>query len=145
MANGDITTIKIAGRYAIPGGGINTAGASKNNKVLVWGTLEGTYAATGLGLTARGGFNALGISGVADFYSFELRQAGVSGTRTNPTQQKLFKAGRENENGATSGKRGFIFCFDELGAASPAQPSAGDLLTLNFIVLGDDATAPELT
>ena len=144
MANGDITTIKIAGRYRIPGGGINTTGAAVNNKVVVWGTLEGTYnATTGLDLTPRGGLGALGISGVADFYSFEIRQAGVSGTRTNPTQQKLFKAGRENENGG--GNVGSIFCFDELGAASPAQPSAGDLLTLNFIVCGDDAGAPILT
>ena len=144
MANGDISEIKELGRYSIPGGGKNLVGQAVNQKVLVWGTIEGAYETTGLDLPARGGLQALGVS-TADFFTLEVRQAGVSGTRTNPTQQKLFKAGRESENGATSGKRGFIFAFDDLGAGSPAQPSPGDLITLNFLVLGDDATAPVLT
>jgi hypothetical protein len=142
MANGDITTIKVAGSYSIPGGGKNLTGGAENNKIIVWGTLEGTYDQTvGLDLNTRGGLRALGVS-TCDFFSFEIRQAGVSGTRTNPTQQKLFKAGRENENGG--GNVGSVFCFDDLGAASPAQPSDADLFTLNFIVCGDDANAPEM-
>ncbi len=142
MADGDITTLKTLGRYSIPGGGKNLAGAAKNNKVMVWGTIIGTYHATvGLDLGPRGGLRALGVSTV-DFFTFEIVQAGVSGTRTNPTSLSLFKAGYEPETGG--GNVDSIFCFDNLGASSPAQPSAGDLITLNFLVLGDDATAPEL-
>ena len=142
MAAGDITTLKTKGRYSIPGGGKSLQGAAKNNKVMVWGQLEGTYSASvGLDLGPRGGLRALGVSTV-DFFSFEIRQAGVSGTRTNPTQQKLFKAGYEPETGA--GNVDSIFCFDDLGQGSPAQPSADDLITVDFLVIGDDATAPEL-
>lgn len=143
MGDGLITTIKIAGSYAIPGGGKNLTGQAVNNKIMVWGTLEGTYHATiGLDLTTRGGLRALGVS-TCDFYTFEVRQAGVAGTRTNPSSLKLFKAGRESETGG--GNVGSIFVFDELGQGSPAQPSASDLITLNFLVIGDDANAPVLT
>lgn len=141
--NGHITTLKTLGRYSIPGGGRNLQGAPVNNKVLVWGQLEGLYHATvGLDLGPRGGLRALGVSTV-DFFTFEIRQAGVSGTRTNPTTLSLFKAGYEPETGG--GNVDSIFCFDNLGADSPAQPSAGDLITVDFLVLGDDATAPILT
>ena len=143
MAAGDITTIKEFGRYSIPGGGVNQGGAPVNNKVMVWGTIEGTYDGTvGLNLDARGGFGALGLTNM-DFFSFDVREAGVSGTRTNPTQQALFRVGRENENGG--GSVGKLFVIDEVGAASPAEPSDNDLITLNFLVIGDDASAPVLT
>ena len=143
MANGDITTIKEQGRYSIPGGGINTAGAAVNNKVLVWGTLEGTYDSTkGLDLGTRGGLRALGVS-TADFFTFEVKQAGVSGTRTNPASLLQFEAGRENENGG--GNVESIFVIDQVGAGSPAEPSNADLITINYLVCGDDATAPILT
>ena len=143
MANGDITTIKEAGRYSIPGGGINLAGAHVNNKVLVWGTIIGTYDSTvGLDLGPRGGLAALGVTN-CDFFTFEVRQAGVSGTRTNPTSLDMFRAGYEPANGG--GNVDSIFVIDEVGDADPAEPSDADLITLNFLALGDDATAPILT
>lgn len=143
MANGDITTIKEQGRYSIPGGGINLAGAAQNNKVVVWGTFEGTYDATvGLDLGSRGGLRALGVS-TADYFTFEVKQCGVSGTRTNPAALTGFRAGRENENGG--GNVESVFVIDQVGAASPAEPSNADLITINFLVIGDDARTPILT
>ncbi len=136
---GHITTVKELGRYSIPGGGINTTGQAVNNKVMVWGTLEGLYKTTGLDLLARGEAAALGLS-TLDFYMFEVRQAGVSGTRTNPTTLDIFRAGMANA--ATGGK---IFVIDEVGDADPAEPSDNDLITLNFLAVGDDARAPILT
>ncbi len=144
MANGDITTIKILGSYPIPGGGRNLTGANENNKILVWGQLEGTYDSTkGLDLTPRGGLGAFGITGEADFFSFEVKQCGVAGTRTDPASLAQFEAARENENGG--GNVGSIFVVDQVGAANVEEPSDADLITINFIVCGDDATAPVLT
>ena len=143
MANGDITTIKEQGRYSIPGGGIKVGGAAVNNKVLVWGTIEGTYDGTvGLDLGPRGGLKALGVL-TADFFTFEVVQAGVSGTRTNPASLLQFVAGYEPATGG--GNVDSIFVHDQIGAASILEPSDGDLITLNFLVLGDDASAPILT
>ena len=143
MANGDITTIKEQGRYSIPGGGRNLAGAPQNNKVLVWGTIEGTYDGTvGLDLGPRGGLRALGVS-TADFFTFEVKQAGVTGTRTNPASLAQFEAGYEGVFGG--GNVDSIFVVDQVGAANVAEPSDGDLITINFLVCGDDASAPILT
>lgn len=143
MASGDITTIKILGSYPIPGGGRNATGQPVNQKIMVWGQLEGTYDATkGLDLTTRGGLQAFGVS-TADFFSFEVKQCGVAGTRTNPTTLKGFEAGRENENGG--GNVGSIFVIDQVGAATVTPPSDNDLITVNFVVCGDDAGAPILT
>lgn len=143
MGNGEITTIKVAGSYPIPGGGRTVDGAVVNNKIMVWGTIEGTYDGTvGLDLGPRGGLKALGVS-TCDFFSFEVRLAGTSGTRTNPTTLDLFRAGYEPATGG--GNVDSIFVIDEVGDADPAEPSDGDLITLNFIAIGDDATAPILT
>ena len=144
MAAGDITTIKEQGRYSIPGGGAQTPGAAPvNNKVLVWGTIEGTYDATvGLDLGPRGGLRALGVT-KADFFTFEVTQCGVSGTRTNPASLLQFEASYEPETGG--GNIDSIFVHDQIGSGGPLEPSDNDLITLNFLVLGDDATAPILT
>ena len=139
MGDSDISYIKELGRYSIPGAGVNSVGGAVNNKVLVWGRLEGEYDTLGLDLLARGTLRALGVEN-ADFFTFEMRQAGVTGTRTNPTTLKLFKAHLQQTT-----VPGRIFCFDQLGAASPAEPSDSDIITLDFICLGDDARVPVLT
>jgi hypothetical protein len=137
MADGDITTITEYGRFAIPGAGHNLQGMAKNNKVLVWGRLVGTYDTLGLALIDRGGLRALGVS-VADFWSFTVRYCGSTAT-TVPTDLKLFLA--DLELLTTPGR---IFVADEVGQDPPAEPSDAESVTIDFLVIGEDATAPEL-
>jgi hypothetical protein len=135
---GDISQISEYGRFAIPGAGHNLAGAAKNNKVMVWGRIKGLYNSTGLDLNERGGLRALGVSTV-DYFSFTVRQTGSAGT-TNPTDLKLFLA--DLEQGVTT--PGKIFVADEAGTDAPAEPSNSDIITIDYLIVGEDVTAPEL-
>jgi hypothetical protein len=105
---------------------------------MVWGRIKGLYKTTGLDLNERGGIRALGVSTV-DYFSFTVRQTGAAGT-TNPTDEKLFLA--DLEQGVTT--PGMIFVADEVGADDIAEPSDGDIITIDYLIVGDDATAPEL-
>jgi hypothetical protein len=135
--NGDISQISEYGRFAIPGAGHNLTGAAKNNKVLVWGRIKGLYNTTGLNLGARGGLRALGVS-TADYFSFTVRFTGSGGV-TVPTDEKLFLADLEQ-----SLTNNFIFVADEVGADSIAEPSNADIITIDYFIVGEDVTAPEL-
>ncbi len=98
-----------------------------------------TVLISGPPVLARGTLTALGVTN-ADFFTFEVRQTGVAGTRVNVTQQKLAKANLQQ-----TGTPGRLFVIDEVGAASPAEPSDTDLITLDFLCIGDDARVPVLT
>jgi hypothetical protein len=135
--NGDISQIVEYGRFAIPGAGHNLTGAAKNNKVMVWGQLKGKYVTTGLDLNERGGIRALGVSTV-DYYTLTVRYAGSGGT-TVPADELLFLA--DLEQALTPGK---IFVADQVGADSIAEPSDGDIITIDYFIVGEDITAPEL-
>lgn len=134
MANGDITHIKELGRYAFPGGGVTTAGAAKNQKTLVWGEIKATYASTGINLTAKGGPLALGLNTI-DFIDFEARYTGSLGT-TVPVSDTLCLV---NMNATWK-----IFLVDQEGQADPTAPTAGDIITLKYIAVGD-SSAPEFS
>jgi len=135
MADGDITSIKELGRYTLPGGGFTTAGVAKNNKVVAWGEIIGTYKSTGIDLTAKGGSLALGVSEI-DFIDLTVTKTGVAGT-TVPVSDKLSLA---NINATWK-----IFVVDEEGQANPAVPTAGDIITIQYMVMGDDTRTVEFT
>lgn len=137
MADGDITKIIEYGRFAIPGAGHNLVGQAKNNKVMVWGRIVGTYDELGLDLQSRGGLRALGVS-VADYWTFNVRYCGATAT-TVPSNLKLFLA--DLELLSTPGK---LFVADEVGADTPNEPSPAESVTIDFFVIGEDATAPDL-
>ncbi len=137
MADGDITRITEYGRFAIPGAGHNLAGQAKNNKVVVWGQLVGGYKTTGLDLASKGGLKAFGVT-TADYFSFTVRYAGATGLVV-PANLKLFLA--DLQQTTTVDK---IFVADEVGADTPAEPSDADIITIDWFVVGEDATAPEL-
>jgi len=134
MANGDITHIKELGRYSFPGGGVTTAGVAQNNKVIVWGEIVATYASTGINLTAKGGPLALGLSTI-DFIDFEARTTGAA-SAIYPTSDNL--------NVVNMNATWKIFLVDQEGQANPAVPTAGDVITLKYVALGD-SSAPSFT
>ena len=135
MADGDITTITEYGRFAIPGGGHNTAGVAQNNKVMVWGRLVGTYVTTGLDLAGAGGRKVFGVNKL-DFLSMDVRYCGATST-TVPTDIKLFLATLEESSDK-------IFVADEVGTDTPAEPSDGESVTIDFIAVGEDAATPRM-
>jgi hypothetical protein len=135
--NGDISQISEYGRFAIPGAGHNLTGTAKNNKVIVWGRIKGLYKTTGLNLAARGGLRALGVS-TADYFTLTVRYTGAAGT-TVPTDLKLFLA--DLQQTTTVDK---IFVADEAGTDNPAEPSDADIITIDYFIVGEDVTAPEL-
>ena len=135
MAAGDITSIKELGRFAIPGAGHSLSGIAKNNKVMCWGEIIGTYVSTGLNLANEGGIHALGVTN-ADFISLTVTKAGVTGTRTYPAQQLTFLANIDAANK--------IFICDQVGADNPAVPTSGDLITIQYFVFGDDSSTPAM-
>ncbi len=135
MADGDITSIKELGRYTIPGSGHNLNGVAKNNKVMAWGTLVGTYAAAGMDLRTKGGVQALGVS-VADYIGLTVRYAGATAT-TVPADQTLFLANLDESDK--------IFVCDQVGTANPAVVTPGEAVTIDYFVFGEDTSHPELT
>ena len=135
MADGTITSIKELGRFAIPGSGHNLNGVAKNNKVMAWGALVGTYAAAGMDLRAEGGIQALGVS-VADFISLTVRYAGSTAT-TVPADQTLFLANLDESDK--------IFVCDQVGTANPAVVTPGESVTIDYFVFGEDTSQPDMT
>jgi hypothetical protein len=138
MADGDVTHVKELGRYAIPGAGHNNIGQARNNKVLVWGEIKGTYVSTGMNLSPRGAVAAnspiFGLK-TRDFLSLTVKLAGAAGT-TVPAADTQFLATLKDD--------GKLFICDQVGTANPAVPTAGDIITLSYIAVGDDATVPDL-
>jgi hypothetical protein len=132
--NGDISRITELGRFAIPGSGHNNIGQAKNNKVLVWGRLTGLYATAGMDVLRHGNGNggAFGLSSI-DMVSLNVRKSAT----VNPTDEKLFLAN-------LSVPLGKIFVNDDLGQADPAAVTAGQTVVIDYCMLGDDLTAPEL-
>ena len=137
MANGDISSVVRLGRFEIPGGGQTTIGGKKNNKVITWGRITGTYVSGGMAVDAVGGPRAFGVSKL-DSIHLEVRTAGTAATPTQPTTDNLFLANYL----VTTDK---IFVVDQVGQADPAVPTAGDTIVLDYLVFGDHAGAPELT
>jgi len=135
--NGDISQISEYGRFAIPGAGHNLQGMAKNNKVVVWGRIKGLYVTTGLDLDARGGLRALGVS-TADYFSLTVRYTGATGAVV-PTDLKLFLA--DLQQTTTVDK---IFVADQVGTDAPAEPSNADIITIDYFIVGEDVTAPDL-
>jgi hypothetical protein len=132
MANGDITSIEELGRFTIPGAGHDLQGLAKNNKVLVWGRLTGSYVTTGINLANEGGILALGVS-VADTVNLTVTAVNA----TYPTDNKLFLANLDSSNK--------IFVVDEMGQANPAVPGDGHVVVIDYFVIGEDeARSPEL-
>ncbi len=135
MANGDVTHVKELGRSRVEGGGSTLGGISKNNKVLVWGEISASYAATGIAMNGVGGVRALGLT-TLDFIQLEVKGAGAAGT-TEPADDALFLANYKR----TTDK---IFVVDQVGASDPAVPTAGDLLVISYFASGESASAPDL-
>ena len=133
MADGDITAIKELGRISLPGGGRNTDGLAKNNKVMTWGEITATYVSTGLALGAKGGVRVFGVD-TLDFLSLEARLVNAA----DPETDKNFLA-----NWASLEDK--IYICDEVGQANPAVPSNADAVRLRWFAIGDGNAAPELT
>ena len=134
MASGDITSIKELGRFAIPGAGHSLSGIAKNNKVMAWGEIKGSYVSTGLNLANEGGVHALGVTS-ADFISLTVTKTGSLGT-TVPTALNGFLANLDVAHK--------IFIVDQVGQDNPAVPTAGDLITVQYFVFGEDSSTPAM-
>ena len=130
MANGDVSRITELGRFAIPGIGHNNVGQARNNKVMVWGRITGAYASTGITLTPFGGAAAaLGLEAL-DHVSLTVRLSGADGAIL-PTTDKGFLANLTRDLDK-------IFVSDEIGAANPAVPTAGDVIVLDYVAFGEE-------
>jgi hypothetical protein len=129
MANGDITHVKELGRFTIPGGGRTLGGVAKNNKIIVWGEISGTWEdSNGLNLNNEGGRTALGLD-TLDYIAFEVKTSGG----TNNADEACFTAhlGRDSEE---------IYVLND----GSTNPSAADTVVLAYFAIGDANNAPDL-
>jgi hypothetical protein len=131
MADGDITSIKELGRYTIPGSGRSIHGLAQNDKVVAWGQLTGTYETTGLDLAAKGGRRALGVAD-ADFVGLTVRTSNAA----VPAADTQFLANLD-----ISDK---IFVCDQVGTANPAVPTPGEIIVIDYVIMGTDARNTDL-
>lgn len=130
MANGDITHVKELGRFTIPGGGHNLAGGAKNNKVMTWGEINGTWEDTnGLNLNNVGGRRALGLE-TLDYIQLYVKtvNAVYSG------DEAIFTAalGEDSEE---------IYVVLD----GTTNPTAGQICVLSYFAIGDDVSVADLT
>jgi len=136
--DGDVYEIKELGSFPIPGAGHNSIGIAKNNKVIRWGRMKAKYVSTGMDLGARGGFRALGVADAdgCDYLSLTVRFAGATGVAP-PADQLLFLA----EFVPSSG---MIWLVDQVANNDPTAPTDSDDVVIDYMVIGEDAIAPEL-
>ncbi|MBW2638359.1 MAG: hypothetical protein JRC86_12745 [Deltaproteobacteria bacterium] len=130
--NGDIEQIRHRGKVSLPGGGHDLNGVQKQ-KVLVWGQMRMYFVTTGIKLDERGGPNAIGLDAI-DFITFEPQQTGTVGTPTYEVDEGLHDLGYDVANGK------IFVVIDGANAITNA-----DYVIANYLAVGDDATAPELT
>ena len=130
MADGDITHVKELGRVALPGTGSSLSGEAKNQKVMVWGEISGTWTDTnGLKLVAMGGIEALGVSAL-DYIQFHVKSVGGAFSG----DEAIFTAalGTDSEE--------IYVVVDGL-----TNPTAADACVMSYFAIGDSNAAPDLT
>jgi hypothetical protein len=130
--DGDIEQIRHRGKITLPGGGHDLNGV-QTQKALVWGQLRMYYLSAGVKLHERGGANAIGLNNI-DFITFEPQQTGTAGTPTYEVDEGLHDIGYDVANG---------LLFVVIDGAT--EVSDADYTIANYLAVGDDATAPELT
>ena len=143
MANGDITKVQELGRISLPGGGNTTAGVQVQNKVLVWGKITCTTADAGINPAASG--SLLGASGTLaktfgveniDFCELTVHDQGA-GENNDKDAIHYYALDRGSD---------LIFGLEDLGHPTRASvATAGDVLDLRYLVVGDASSYTELT
>ena len=130
MAAGDISRITELGRFAIPGVGHNNVGQARNNKVIVWGRITGSYLSTGMSLTPFGGTAAaLGLE-TLDHVSMTCRLSGSAGTTVPATLTgTLVNVTHYLDK---------IWLVDEVGAGDPAIPTDTDIVVIDYVAFGEE-------
>ncbi len=143
MASGDITKVQELGRISLPGGGNTLTGVQAQNKVLVWGKITCTQATAGINpASATGIFGASGT--LAKIFSVE----NIDFCELTVNDQG---AGEDNDEDALhyyALDRGsdLIFGLEDLGHPTRASvATAGDVLDLRYLVVGDSSSYTELT
>ncbi len=130
--DGDIEQIRHRGKIVLPGGGHTLTGV-QTQKALVWGQMRWYIKTTGVKLSERGGPNAIGLNNI-DFISFEPQQTGTAASATYEVDEGLHEIGYDVANGL------FFVVIDDGTAVSGT-----DYTIANYLAVGDDASAPELT
>ncbi len=143
MASGDITKIQELGRISLPGGGNTLTGVQVQNKVLVWGKITCTTAdaginpASGTGLFGASGTLAkvFGVENI-DFCELTVKDQGA-GENNNKDAIHYYALDRGSN---------LIFGLETLGHETQATlATAGDILDLRYLVVGDSSSYAELT
>ena len=129
--NGDISQTKVFYSQSL-GGGQSSTGAAKNTKRLVIGELKAKWADTGIDVGQSGGPSLFGLNSV-DLLKLQV----ITIDTTYPDAEALPIANYDVKNE-------LIFVVADEGASTPANPTAGQVVTIRYMALGDDATAPEL-
>jgi hypothetical protein len=132
VSNGDISAVKVLYRQTLSGGR-NADGVGTNDKVLVVGEITALYVSTGIAVHNVGGANCFGVTNI-DLLKLEAVTSGS--TYTDARQISLASYDHENQK---------IFYVIDEGAADPADPADGVVVTLRFLCIGDAADAPVLT
>lgn len=132
MADGDITKIQILGRVVTPGGGNTTTGRQVQNKVMVWGKIACTAADAGINPGATASVCAgddlvegIGLD-VLDF--IELTLNGTDGEPATMDKVRYLQYDTGDD---------LIFTLEDIGAAQPTFCTAGDVLDIRFLAIGD--------
>lgn len=130
--NGDLSRITRLGKVVLPGAGFTLNGVAKR-KAMVWGDMKGLWADTsGLKLSNRGGAAALGLGSI-DYISFEVKFTGAAGTTAQSDESTHSSAYNTTNDGIM------------LALDGTTNPTAGHIIVLGYVAVGDDATSPEFT
>jgi hypothetical protein len=132
MAAGDVTHIKILGKFTIPGGGSTLTGVAKNNKVMIWGELEGEYdaAGNGINLTPRGGAaTAFGLE-TLDHLSLTVKTSNAVDAAATVLQSAQLAVDADN-------------VFVSIDDAEGTEPTDSHAVIISFFAIGDSAATVE--
>jgi hypothetical protein len=127
MADGDITSLTIQGRFKLPGGGFKQDGTPTQHKQIVWGTIACSVADAGISINSylSGGIKLLGLEelDVVNFF-----HSALSGQAVGTEALNFFALDR-----GTTPKIHHL----ELVGSDDSQPiSAADTITLHWFAVG---------
>jgi len=120
-----ITSIKILGKSRVEGGGFTSTGLARNNKVMVWGELTGTYAAAGVSFVPED----IGISGTFDFINLQAESVNSVNFKNDTQIYAAFDP-----------VLAVLNLMDDVDSNDEAGTTA---FVVNFFAIGDSTAAPD--
>jgi hypothetical protein len=127
MADGDITSLTIQGRFKLPGGGFKQDGTPTQNKTILWGTIVCSVADAGIKIDSYLG-SGIKMLGLEELDVVNWWHSASNGGAVGQEALYFFALDR-----GTTPK---IHHLENVGADDSKPIDAADVITLHYFAVG---------